>query len=84
MICDVSGKVTFVEHKATKDNQNYLVVKVMQADNKGNVNTIPVRIWDAKMIMEGFKVGDDVIVEGCVAKPYKSGLDRVGMSVDKW
>jgi len=84
MLCDVSGKITFVEPKKTKDNQTYVVVKLMQSDEKGNVSTVPVRVFSNELILKGFVVGEETIIDGCRASAYKSGADRVGMSVDKW
>lgn len=84
MLCDVSGKLTFVEKKATKDGTVFVVVKVMQADKVGNVATIPVRVWDMGLISKGFVVGDDVMLDNVKVVAYKSGADRVGLSVDRW
>lgn len=84
MMCDVSGKVTFVEKKATKEGTVFVVVKVMQSDKVGNVATIPVRVWDSGLISKGFVVGDDVLLDDVKVVAYKSGIDRVGLSVDKW
>lgn len=84
MLCDVSGKVTFTEMKKTKDGAPYTVVKLMQADQKGNVNTVQVRVFNTALVLKGFVIGEDEIVDGCSVTAYKSGIDRVGLSVDKW
>lgn len=84
MMCDVKGKITFVEKKVTKDNQPYNVVKVMQADKVGNVETVAVRIFAPDLIAKGFEVGKDIVFTDIKVKAYKSGADRAGLSVDKW
>ena len=83
MQCDISGKVNFVEDKVTKDGQKYIVVKVVQEDKKGNVETVPVRIFDDELAAT-VKVGGDIIITDVKVTAYKSGADRVALSVDKW
>ena len=83
MLCDVSGKVTFIENKVTKEGGVYKVVKVCQEDAKGNVATVAVRVFDGS-ISDAVKVGDEIILDNVKVVAYKSGSDRVGLSADKW
>jgi len=60
MLAKISGRVTNIKEEKTKTGKTYCVVKVMQLDKEGNGETIPVKFWDAKKVMD---IKKDAMVE---------------------
>lgn len=60
MLAKISGRVTNIKEEKTKTGKTYCVVKVMQLDKEGNGETIPVKFWDVKKVMD---IKKDAMIE---------------------